>query len=186
MCCRSKNRAIYDNPKNSSCFTTFHPYCLRFSCYTLGKKKNLPPTQRCVGGIFYACLKLEGIGLRGRICPLIAPFQLFSFCKEQPEQCRASHHAGRHDEEGGPVADGIHQAAKHDIEEDIRQRSHTQHQTRCRGSCVTRPVSRDQHDKGRIQDGEQLTARSHRPGAPSRTPAVYRTAALVAKSRRQR
>ena len=32
MCYRSKSRAIYDNPKNSSCFTTFHPYCLRFSC----------------------------------------------------------------------------------------------------------------------------------------------------------
>ena len=32
MCYRSKSRAIYDNLKNSSCFTTFHPYCLRFSC----------------------------------------------------------------------------------------------------------------------------------------------------------
>ena len=32
MCYRSKNRVIYDNLKNSSCFTTFHPYCLRFSC----------------------------------------------------------------------------------------------------------------------------------------------------------
>ena len=32
MCCRSKSRAIYDNPKNSSCFMTFHPCCLRFSC----------------------------------------------------------------------------------------------------------------------------------------------------------
>ena len=32
---------VYDNLKNSSCFTTFHPYCLRFSCYTLGKKKSL-------------------------------------------------------------------------------------------------------------------------------------------------
>ena len=179
MCYQSKSRAIYDNSKKSSHFTAFHPYCLRFSCYTLGKKKNLPPTQRCVGGIFYARLKLEDIGLRGRIYPLIAPFQLFSFCKEQPEQCRASHHAGRHDEEGGPVADGIHHAAKHGIEEDIRQRSHTQHQTRCRGSCVTRVGYR-------MENSRPLTARSHRPGAPSRTPAVYRTAALVAKSRRQR
>ena len=32
MCCRSKSRAIYDNPKNSSCFMTFHPCYLRFSC----------------------------------------------------------------------------------------------------------------------------------------------------------
>ena len=32
MCCQSKSRAIYDNPKNSSRSTIFHPYCLRFSC----------------------------------------------------------------------------------------------------------------------------------------------------------
>lgn len=66
-------------------------------------------------------LELDGIGLSGRIYPSIAPFQLFCFCKEQPEECRASHHAGRHDEEGRPVADGVHQTAKHGVEEDICQ-----------------------------------------------------------------
>ena len=44
MCYQSKSRAIYDNSKNSSCFTTFHPHRLRFSCYTLGKKIKGPWT----------------------------------------------------------------------------------------------------------------------------------------------
>ena len=47
-----KNRVIYDNSKNSSCFTTFHPYCLRFSCYTLGKK---------IRGLRTALKRKEGI-----------------------------------------------------------------------------------------------------------------------------
>ena len=52
LCCRSKSRVIYYNPKNSSCFTTFHPYCLRFSCYTLGKK---------IRGLRTALKRKEGI-----------------------------------------------------------------------------------------------------------------------------
>ena len=52
LCCRSKSRVIYYNPKISSYFTTFHPYCLRFSCYTLGKK---------IRGLRTALKRKEGI-----------------------------------------------------------------------------------------------------------------------------
>ena len=52
MCYRSKSRVIYYNPKISSCFTTFHPYGLRFSCYTLGKK---------IRGLRTALRRKEGI-----------------------------------------------------------------------------------------------------------------------------
>ena len=44
MCYQSKSHVIYYNSKKSSCFTTFHPYCLRFSCYTLDKKIRGPWT----------------------------------------------------------------------------------------------------------------------------------------------
>ena len=52
LCCRSKSRVVYYNPKISSYFTTFHPYCLRFSCYTLGKK---------IRGLRTALKRKEGI-----------------------------------------------------------------------------------------------------------------------------
>ena len=52
LCYRSKSHAIYYNSKKSSCFTTFHPYCLRFSCYTLGKK---------IRGLRTALKRKEGI-----------------------------------------------------------------------------------------------------------------------------
>ena len=49
MCCRSKSRAIYDNPKNSSCFTIFHPYCLRFSCDAIMQPASIGCSSRVWG-----------------------------------------------------------------------------------------------------------------------------------------
>ncbi len=75
MCCRSKSRAIYDNPRNSSCFTTFHPYCLRFSCDAIMQPASIGCNSRV--WVFPTSILQSKIRVCGAQCSNESPIGAF-------------------------------------------------------------------------------------------------------------